>query len=140
MSDPILTDPYTTTPILPRTVGWEAQVPSYDARVDMPQAFRQFADTIPEDFPIDEINQTIGVAYTVDETDLQKVIVAQNTAVEQWNIAAGLDVGFQFTIDPTEFAINLVIDGGLEYMYPKSQVEALCIITKISETEWILSQ
>ena len=140
MSDPILTDTHTTTPLPPMTVGWDAQVPSYDARVDMPQAFRQFADTIPEDFPIEQITQDVGVAFQIGPEHLQKFLVGTNTAVEQWNITADLDVGFQVTIDPLDEPINIIIDGGLEYLYPGTQVTALSILTKISETEWILSQ
>ena len=140
MSDPILTDPHTTTPLPPKTVGWEAQVPSYEARVDMPQAFRQFADTIPEDFPIEQITQTTDVLFQIGPEHLQKFLVGVNDTEEQWNITGGLDVGFQVTIDPLSAPVNIVIDGGLEYMYPHSQVQALSILTKISETEWILSQ
>jgi hypothetical protein len=140
MSDPILTDTHTTTPLPPRTVGWDAQVPSYDARVDMPQAFRQFADTIPEDFPIEQITQQTGVLFQIGPEHLQKFLVGVNAEEEQWNITGGLDVGFQVTIDPLSAPINIVIDGGLEYMFPHSQVQALSILTKISETEWILSQ
>lgn len=139
MSDPILTDTYTTTPLPPMTVGWDAQVPSYDARVDMPQAFRQFSETIPEDFPIGTMEQS-GPSFLIDETHLQKVIIATNPTVEQWNITEGLDVGFQVSVDPTQASINIVINGGTEQMYPGSQITALCILTKISETEWILSQ
>ncbi len=140
MSDPILTDTHPTTPLPPRTVGWDAEVPAYEARVDMPQAFRQFADTIPEDFPIEQITQDVGVAFQIGPEHLQKFLVGTNTAVEQWNITAGLDVGFQVTIDPLDEPINIIIDGGLEYLYPGTQVTALSILTKISETEWILSQ
>ncbi len=141
MSDPILTDTYTTTPLPPRTVGWDAQVPSYEARVDMPQAFRQFADTIPEDFPIEQITQEEGVTFQIGVEHLQKFLVGTNTVeAETWNITAGLDVGFQVTIDPIDKPVNIVIDGGLEYLYPGTQVTALSILTKISETEWILSQ
>ena len=128
----IVTVPHVTTPI-----GWTAQVPDYSSKVDMPQAFKQFADSIPADLPM---NAESGSSYTVDATHLHKTLINSATQQDRWDITSGLEVGFQFTIDPMSASLIIVVQGGTEDVYPTNGIESLAIVTKISDTEWIVSQ
>lgn len=131
----------TITEDYPTVYGWTAKVPTLESPVDIPDSFRKFADSIPEDIPI-ATDQ--GSDYIIDATHLQNIIVNDAQAQTGWEITAGLDIGFQFSVwpDPDDINVSIILQSSddSESFYPTEIVNRLAIITKISATEWIVSQ
>ncbi len=131
----------TITDDYPTVYGWVAKVPAYESPVDIPDSFAKFADSIPGDVPI---ATGTGATYTIQSGDLQTFFVNTVTSQTPWTITAGLDVGFQFSIHPNpnddESSIILVSSDESEGIYPYEVIENICIVTKSSETEWIVSE
>jgi len=131
----------TITEDYPTVYGWIAKVPVYESPVDIPDSFAKFADSIPGDVPI---STGEGDTYNIQSGDLQTFFVNTGTSQTPWTVTPGLDIGFQFSIDPNpnddESSIILVSPDGSEGFYPLEVIDDVCIVTKISETEWIVSQ